>query len=190
VKARAGAVVVKGARWRRTGRAAVALLVAMLALLGGGRAQAELLEVRQIAGGMECPECARGLRLLIKAIPGVDAAETSWNRRMLTVRFRRGNRATLGQVRAALVRQHFEAREAELLIAGRLTIDPAGRYWLRVTGSQQTYRIDVSGRTADWRRALDDLAGAEVLVNGRVPGAALAEDPLVLFPVSIERVGG
>lgn len=187
MRAQAGTVTVDVARRRRVGRALVALLVAMPVLVGGVRARAELLEVRQIAGGMECPECARRLRLLIKEIPGVDQTETSWNRRVLTVRFHRGSRATLAQVRAAVVRQHFEAREAELLIAGRLTIDATGGHWLRVSGSEQTYRIDLRGRTADWQRAIGELAGAEVLIAGRVPGGARAEDPLVLFPVSIER---
>lgn len=187
MRAQAQTVAVDGARRRGAGRVAIALLAALPALLGVGRARAELLEVRQIAGGMECPECARGLRLLIKEIPGVAAAETSWNRRVLTVRFQRGNRATLAQVRAAVVRQHFEAREAELLIAGRLTIDAGGRHWLWVSGSEQTYGIDLRGRSADWQRAVGELSGAEVLVTGRVPGGARAEDPLILFPVSIER---
>ena len=168
--------------------AAAAAAVALALALAGGSARAELLEVRQIAGGMECPECARGLRLLIKEIAGVEAAETSWNRRVLTVRFRARNRATLAQVRAAVVRQHFQAREAEIVVSGRLTDDLAGGSpSLRVSGSELSYRIDLTGRDASWRRQLGALAGAEVIVTGRVPGSALADDPLVLFPIEVQR---
>jgi cation transport ATPase len=164
--------------------------VATLAGTGWGRARAELLEVRQIAGGMECAECARGLRLLVKQIAGVDDAETSWNRRVLTVRFHPGNRATLAQVRAAVARQHFEAREAEIVVAGLLTLDAAGGAWLRVAESTLSYRIELTGRDAAWRRALTELAGAQVVVTGRVPGSARAEDPLLLFPVDLRRALG
>jgi len=170
------------------GAAAVALSLALA--LAGGRARAELLEVRQIAGGMECPECARGLRLLIKEIAGVDAAETSWNRRVLTVRFRPRNHATLAQVRAAVARQHFQAREAEIVVSGRLTADAAGGApSLYVAESELTYRIDLTGREESWRRALGELSGAEVIVTGRVPGSALGDDPLVVFPIEIHRAG-
>ena len=169
--------------------ATAALLVVVLLLLpwGLGRARAELLEVRQVAGGMECPECARGLRLLVKQIAGVEDAATSWNRRVLTVRFQPGSRATLAQVRAAVTRQHFQAREAEIVVAGRLSLDGAGRAWLRVPESELSYRLDLSGREAGWRRALDELSGAQVIITGRVPGSAHAEDPLVLFPVDVQR---
>ena len=61
----------------RVAAALIALAPTALALIALPiwPARAELLAVRQIAGGMECPECARGLLLQVKAIPGVDNAE-------------------------------------------------------------------------------------------------------------------
>lgn len=173
---------------RRAGVLAVVAATALPAVvaLGSGRARAELLEVRQVAGGMECPECARGLRLLVKQIAGVTDTATSWNRRVLTVRFQPGSRATLAQVRAAVIRQHFQAREAEIVVSGRLSLDGEGCAWLRVPESELSYRLDLTGRDAAWRRALSELSGAPVVVTGRVPGSAHAEDPLVLFPVDVQ----
>jgi hypothetical protein len=153
--------------------------------LGSSRARCEILEVRQVAGGMECAECARGLRIMIRAIPGVDDAETSWNRRVLTVRFHAGNRATLAQVRAAVTRQHFEAREAEIVVAGRWTVDAAGQPWLSVPEPGLSYRIDLTGRDAEWCRALAEFRGLEVVATGRVPGTDRGDDPMVLFPIAV-----
>jgi hypothetical protein len=182
----------------KTGRgAAVVVAAAVGALLAQGRASAELLEVRQIAAGMECPECARGLRLLVKEIAGVDDAETSWNRRVLSVRFHPGSGATLAQVRAAVSHQHFEPREAEVVIAGQLTLAPAARSagsqsvaaaaTLWVPESGLTYRIDLLGREAAWRRTWAEMSGGEVVITGRVPRGDRAEDPLVLYPIDIQR---
>jgi hypothetical protein len=150
-------------------------------------ARAELLEVRQVAGGMECPECARGLRLLVKGIAGVDDADTSWNRRILTVRLHAGNGATLAQIRSAVSRQHFQAREAEIVVGGRLIADAAGQPWLSVPETKLSYRIDQTGRDARWRRALADLRETEIVMTGRVPGALGGRDPLVLFPLEFHR---
>src|SRR3954470_6160368 len=132
-----------------------ALFLAMTLPASG--AHGELLEVRQVAGGMECPECARGLRLLARDIPGVQAAETSWNRRVLTLHFRAGSRATLTEVRSIVLRQHFQIREAEIVVAGRLRLDAGGAAFLLVPESGLSYRIDISGGPAtgtDWRGTL------------------------------------
>jgi hypothetical protein len=168
-------------------RATAALVVAALGAwtFAPLRARAEILEVRQVAGGMECPECARGLRLLVREIPGVNDAETSWNRRVLSVRFKAGNHATLAQVRAAVIHQHFQAREAELVVAGRWTVDSAGQLWLSVPETGARYRIDLTGRGAEWRRALSAFRGQEVVATGRVPGAADGGDPLILSPITV-----
>ena len=155
-------------------------------LLGGRPARAELLEVRQVAAGMECPECARGLQMLVKRVPGVEAVETSWNRRMLTLKLRPGNHATLTQIRSIVLEQHFQVREAEIVVVGQVLLDPRGGASLFVRGSALTYRIDLGGQAGeDWRRSLAAAAGTEVVLTGRVPGAAIAEDPLVLWPLEM-----
>jgi copper chaperone CopZ len=162
------------------------IVVLILLLVGAGPARAELLEVRQVASGMECPECARALQLRVKSLPGVDAVETSWNRRLLTLRLRRGNHATLTEIRSLVVAEHFQIREAEIVVAGQLLVDAAGNPALLVPESGLTYRIDIEGPAKPrWRRALADAAGTEVVITGRVPAAPLAADPLVLWPVDL-----
>src|SRR3954468_3401298 len=84
---------------RRQITASVALIAA-LAVSSGARA--ELVEVRQVAGGMECAECAHQLRVEGGQLDGVNATEASWNRRILTVRLRARNRVTLEELRAVV----------------------------------------------------------------------------------------
>src|SRR5205807_103766 len=93
-----------------------ALLLVSLALSGAARA--ELVEVRQVAGGMECAECAHQLRVEVGQLDGVNSADASWNRRILTVRFHPRNHATLEELRAVIRRHHFSVREADLVVRG------------------------------------------------------------------------
>ena len=145
------------------------------AVAAPGPARAELLQVRQVAAGMECPECARGLRVLVNALDGVEEAATSWNRRILTVRLRSGNHATLDQIRAVVVKQHFVAREADVVVAGALTVDAEGGATLVVTESGSRYRLTVgSPHVGEWISALGARTVARVVVTGRVPPAASA----------------
>jgi hypothetical protein len=155
-------------------------------------ANAELLEVRQVAGGMECAECARTLQLRVKALPGIDVAAASWNRRVLSARLLPGNHATLAQIRALVLAQHFQIRDAQIIVAGRLEPVAAGAMSLRVPESSVVYRIDLGGMSkADgdgWRIRLADAAaaGARVVITGLVPGAPGGEDPQTLSPILLE----
>jgi hypothetical protein len=174
--------------WRRGLPAYVMAGLGLATMLLGTAAQGELLEVRQIAAGMECPECARGLRLLAQSIPGVEAAETSWNRRILTLHFRAGSPATLAQVRSIVLRQHFQVREAEIVVAGRLHLDAVtSAASLFVPESGLTYRIELSSPpiATNWAGVLSAAAGQEVVVTARVPAGTTAEDPLVLWPLAL-----
>ncbi len=167
-------------------------LVALVALTlaQSGAARAELLEVRQVAAGMECPECARALQLRVKALPGIDAADTSWNRRVLTAHLRRGNQITLEQIRALVVAQHFQVREAEIVVAGRLEqAAPAGPLLLRVPETGIRYRIDLGALTESarrlWHPRLLAAVGADVVLTARVPGGPDGGDPQLLWPLDL-----
>ena len=171
-------------RWRSRRR--LALLTSLGALLvGAPRADAELLEVRQLASGMECPECARNLRLLVNAVEGVEESTASWNRRVLTVQLKPGNHVTLAQLRALVVKQHFRVCEAEIVVAGRLDVDEQRQASLLVPESNLRYRIDSrSKRASDWIHAMGARASMQVVVTGRVAPAAdptRPDDPLVLW---------
>jgi hypothetical protein len=139
-----------------------------VAIVAGRPARADLLQVRQIAKGMECAECARNLKVEIQKLDGVEAASASWNRRVLTVSLARGSKTTLTDIRAALRRQHFVPGEAEVVVAGRLVRTAEGEPLLD-GGPGVRYRLDlglVGGAAAGG-------AGGEVLVTGRVPGEPL-----------------
>jgi copper chaperone CopZ len=150
------------------------------------RARAELLEARQIANGMECAECAHNLKVAVSRLDGVRAAETSWNRRMLSVQFVRGSKTTLTDVRSALRRQHFVPGEAQVVIIGRLRRTAGGD--LLIDGGPGIRYLLSLGADQD-RPAIDQ---AEVLVTGRVDGesrtpATTGESPR-LSVISIARV--
>ncbi len=153
---------------------ALASLLALLALSSGARA--ELVEVRQVAGGMECAECARQLRMEVGQLDGVNAADASWNRRILTVRFRARNRATLEELRAVVRRHHFIVREADLVVRGRVGRAKAGALQLTVTGSGAVYPIAAAAAAPEATDALAAAlaraatAGREVTLRGRIAG--------------------
>lgn len=134
-------------------------------------ARAELIEVTQVAGGMECFECARRLRLDVQKLDGVADAVASWNRRILTVRFQPGSGATLAALQGILRRHHFVPREAEVLVSGRLSRAEDGRPLLRVSGTAESFVI--AGTKATLAEA---KVGVELRVRGRVDGEP-AEPP-------------
>jgi hypothetical protein len=165
-----------GTRARHAAIAAAGALALALALaLPAGRARSELVEVRQVAGGMECAECARNLKLDVGKLDGVEAAAASWNRRILTVRFRSGSRATLDDLRAVVRRHHFTAREAEIVVRGKLARVAGGALLLTVTGTGAVYEIAAGRAPAggnDLVVRLERAAGreGELTVRGRVAG--------------------
>ena len=139
-------------------------------------ARGELLEVRQIAGGMECAECARTLRLEAGRLDGAVATEASWNRRILTVHFRAGSHATLEELRAVVRRHHFTVGEAEIVVKGRVARAPSGALQLLVEGPGAAYEIAAasspSGSALSERlaRQASEPAGAPVTLRGRITG--------------------
>lgn len=163
------------------------MLLVTLAFPAAG-ARGELVEVRQVAGGMECAECARSLKLDVGRLDGVEAAAASWNRRILTVRFRSGSHATLEQLRAIVRRHHFSAREAEVVARGRLSPAPDGTLLLlTVTGSGVVYEIAAGtaprgiaaavGPDPTARLARAAARGEELTVRGRVAGDEILGSP-------------
>ena len=159
------------------GRRTLTVRVSLLALLlAAGSARAELIEVRQVAGGMECAECARRLRMDVGRLDGVDATEASWNRRILTVHFRARSRATLEELRALVRRNHFSVREADVIVRGRVGRTPSGALELAVTGSGAVYSIAAAAAATGANDALAArLAGAaadgrDITVRGRIAG--------------------
>jgi hypothetical protein len=143
----------------------ILLRAAALLVAAAVPAHAEVLEVSQVALGMECAECARNLRVEVGRLDGVQAASASWNRRVLTVRFARGNKTTLAQLRAILRRHHFVPGEAEVTVAGRVR------------------------RTSQGDLLLDGGEGAPFLIEA-APGVGLAEPPAADRLLVTGRVAG
>jgi hypothetical protein len=190
---------------RRVARWVVAGVLGVVAFTGGSTARAELVAVDQLASGMECPECSRGLRMAVRVLDGVDTLETSWNRRRLTARFRAGSRATLEEIRTIIRARHFVPKDAQVTVRGTLapstqepqtsqpqTPDPEGRESethdeVRVSGSGVSYRLE-SGST-QIASQLKSARGHAVVIRGRVPApvpGASAEDPLLILVESVE----
>jgi len=144
--------------------------------LPAGPACGELIEVRQLAGGMECAECAHNLRVEAARLEGAIASEASWNRRILTVRFRADNRVTLEDLRALVRRHHFTVGEAEILVRGRVARSATGRWRLRVAGSSDAYDVEAADASsgASLAARLDRIAASHdqalITVRGRIAG--------------------
>ena len=161
---------------KRTRVPALGLALGLALALLPGRARAELVEVRQVAGGMECAECAHNLKVEAKRLDGVDGTDASWNRRILTVRFRAGSRTTLEELRAIVRRHHFSVREAEVVVRGRVLRSPSGGFRLAVSGSGAVYEIGAAGDAPApagpiAARLESAAAGAsEITVRGRIAG--------------------
>lgn len=155
-------------------RSCAAVLAGLAAAATGpGFARAGLLEVQQIAKGMECAECAHNLKIEVRKLDGVEAASASWNRRVLTVRFARGAKTTLADVRAVLRRQHFEPGEAEIVVAGRLVRAGGGRSGVVLDGGPGArYGLDLEGLPAASLAHAGRLEGGEqeVVITGRLAG--------------------
>jgi len=184
------------------GRQITALVSLAALLLGAAGARAELVEVRQVAGGMECAECAHQLRVEVGRLDGVITTDASWNRRILTVRFHARNHATLEELRAVIRRHHFSVREADVVVRGRVGRSPSGALQLTVTGSGATYPIAAAAPAPD---ATDALAAAlasaatesrEVTLRGRIAGdeaspdraRALAAGASILWVLQISEI--
>jgi hypothetical protein len=165
-------------------------VLSALLLFGSRPGRGELIEVKQPVGGMECPECSRGLRLALRDLDGVDALATSWNRRLLTTHFRPASRATLQEIRTMVRARHFTPGAAEIIVAGSLGWR-GKQLVVTVSGSGVVYAIrDGAARVA----ALSPLPLAQaVVVKGQVPAAAPgggSEDPLVILVAEITPRGG
>jgi cation transport ATPase len=184
-------------------------MVGVVMFIGAATARAELVAVDQSASGMECPECSRGLRMAVRVLDGVEALETSWNRRRLTARFRIGSRATLEEIRNIIRARHFVPREAQVTVRGTLapsvqgpessrsptptpTSDPRNQkpeaQEIRLSGSGVAYQLETGG-SAQIASRLQSARGHAVVIRGRVPApvaGAGAEDPLLILVESVE----
>jgi len=158
-------------------RRQITVLASLLAQVAfGGGARAELVEVRQVAGGMECAECAHQLRVEVGQLDGVNGTDASWNRRILTVHFHPRNHTTLEELRAVIRRHHFSVREADVVVRGHVGRSPSGALQLAVTGSDAIYPIKAAAAAPDATKALAEAlaraatAGREVTLRGRIAG--------------------
>lgn len=91
-------------------------MIAIIPLLG----KAQLLTVNQTVYGMDCAPCAYGVEKGIQKIKGVQSVKVSLNQGKAYIHLAPENRVTLAGIQQEIQNNGFSAREAEVVVQGKL----------------------------------------------------------------------
>ena len=122
------------------------------------------------------------MRVAVQKLGGVEAVEVSLNQGLATVRFRPNNRVTIEQVRAAIRKNGFTPKAAQVRVAGALTAHQ-GQPALALPETGALYLLREGSRGAAQLAELRRLApGTRVTIEGQVPEspAKAGHEPLAL----------
>jgi hypothetical protein len=117
----------------------------------------------------------------VEKLPGVTGAEVSLENGVVTVGVTPDTPLTIAGLRKAIRNQGFSPRTAEVRVAGRLSRSPDGLV-LSVPGSGEAYALTGDARTLS---GLEDVAGGEVVLEGRIPEDQDDTTPGTLEVVSV-----
>jgi len=122
--------------------------------------RAELLHVELQVGGLDCISCVQSVDKALKRIKGVEAASFRTQDSTAVLDLKPGNEVKLEQVRDAVKGIGYTPKAAKVTARGEAR-EEAGKWMLRVTGSDAEYSLDVSETPA--------IAGV-VVVEGSIAG--------------------
>ena len=105
--------------------------------------RAELLHVELQVGGLDCISCAQSVDKSLKRIKGVDTASFRTQDSTAVLDLKPGNEVKLEQVRDAVKGIGYTPKSAKVTVRGEARQE-AGKWLLRVTGSDAEYELDVS----------------------------------------------
>ena len=115
------------------------------------------------------------MSVALKKIEGVDDAQVSLNQGRADLKLKRGNRATLEQVREAIRKNGFTPKGADVVVSGMLALSE-GQLALRVTGSDALYVLwdapAATGKVAELGKEALGRTVTEVVVEGHAPERA------------------
>ena len=129
-------------------------------------AQAQIHEVDQTIYGMDCAPCAYAVENRMKNKDGARNVTLSLNEGKTVAEFAPGSRVTLEDIRDAIRRGGFDARDATLRLTGSLNRE--GGMWILSLPSGEKFQLD---RYEDMipESDLEERSGQEITLTGHVP---------------------
>ena len=129
-------------------------------------AHAEYEQVNLTVFGMDCAPCAHAIHVSMKGIQGVNAIDVDLNTGLVTIKLTPGNNASMKQFNAAVEKNGFTHKDADIVVRGKLT-GTANAPVLEVSGTQDRYALSPNASGKD----LASLVGKTVTVTGVLPQA-------------------
>ena len=127
------------------------------------------------------------MSVALKKIEGIEDAKVSLNEGRADLELKRGNRATLDQIRDAIRRNGFTPKGADIAVAGTLVLSEQ-RLALHVSGSDVVYLLwdapSAPGKVAELGDAALGRKVTQVVVEGHVP----EQPPKSVAPHSVLQV--
>ena len=126
--------------------------------------------------------CAHAVRVAVQKLDGVETVVVSLNQGLATVRFKPNNRVTVEQVRAAIRKNGFTPKGAEVRVAGTLD-DYQGQLAIALPGTGTSFVLREGSRgpsLVDLRRL---PPGTSVTIEGRLAASPAkgSDQPLLLL---------
>jgi len=142
------------------------ILIVTALILSSLAAHAEYQQLDLTVFGMDCAPCAHAIHVSMKGIQGVNTVDVDLNTGLVTVKLNPGNNAQMSQFNAAVERNGFTHKDADIVVKGRLS-GTAGAPILEVSGTQDRYALSPATAGTD----LASLLGKTVTVDGVLPQA-------------------
>lgn len=117
------------------------------------------------------------MRVALKKIDGVEAAEVSLNEGVAIVRFRPGNSVTIEQVREVVRSNGFTPKAADVRVQGRV-VEQDGALALLIPGQSRVYRLVDHPDAPPAIPRVREAVGKTVLIEGTVPERPKRDDPV------------
>jgi hypothetical protein len=103
----------------------------------------------------------------LRKIIGVESAQVSLNRGLVTIQLKPGNSIAMEQIRKAVASQGFSPRDARVTAIGKLS-KRNGKFLFSVTGTQDLYQVMPTPHApaGNWPRE------KPVMIRGMIPAGA------------------
>lgn len=128
--------------------------------------QAQIHEIDQTIYGMDCAPCAYAVENRMKNMDGAKNVTLSLNEGKTTAEFVQGSKVTLKDIRDAIRKGGFDARDATLSITG--TLNREGERWILSLPSGERYQLERYDEMIP-ESDLQERRGQEITLTGLVP---------------------
>jgi copper chaperone CopZ len=140
-------------------------LFALAAFLLPVDTQAQIHEIDQTIYGMDCAPCAYSVENRMKRMDGARNVTLSLNRGNTTAEFTPESGVTLKEIRDAIRKGGFDAREATLRLTG--TLNREGETWTVILPTGEKFQLDQYEHVISVNE-LEQHTGREITLTGHV----------------------